>query len=320
MRPLGLNLGKDLRVGLVDVGKVHELIVCAAVEAQAVIARGGQVAAVVHAAQVERGLAPHGELQVQAGQSRAHALLAQPGKRVLRRLQPAQAFDQVGHVVDHQHGPAVDRVIAGQMEVLVDHAAGGALELAAGLRAVPDQRAVRAGAPVPQGERVVIGPHEVELHLIVVFRAQEALVQALLQEGAAVVPVPVVDEHVHAVRGRLGDLALHDARIGLVLIAPQRPARPGGVRIGAVKAADGLPFADALRPEDAGSGFLSCIGRPDIGGHVVFSAHAEASGCICYSCVFRRRRAGFLPYLSPFDGAGAFLGGQGAGVSVRPRI
>ena len=67
MRPFGLHLGKDLRVGLVDVGKVHELIVCAAVEAQAVIARGGQVAAVVHAAQVERGLAPHGELQVQAG-------------------------------------------------------------------------------------------------------------------------------------------------------------------------------------------------------------------------------------------------------------
>ena len=44
---------------------------------------------------------------------------------------------------------------------------------------------------------------------------------------------------------------------------------PGGVRIGAVKAADGLPFADALRPEDAGSGFLSCIGRPDIGGNVI---------------------------------------------------
>ena len=59
----------------------------------------------------------------------------------------------------------------------------------------------------------MVRPHDVELHEIVVLRLKIAVVEALLEERSAVVPVPVVDEDVDAVIVRAGDLALHDVRV-----------------------------------------------------------------------------------------------------------
>ena len=270
--PLGLDLGQQLLVAAVDVQEMHELIVRAAVEAHTaeLLRRDGLHA--VHAGEIGAFLVPHGELQVQPRQARAHAFLAEPRDGLARRVDSAQSRDQLGHVVDHEHGLSVDGVVIRLMEVLLDHPAHGAPELVHRHAAVPDDGAQIVGiALVPQRHRVVVRPHEIKLHAVAVLRLQEAVVQAVFQKRPAIVPVPVVDEHVHAVICGRGDLHLHYVGIRLVDISPQRPARPLVSLIALHRRAHRLPFAHALGPEDARSRLVAGIGRPDIGRHIVLS-------------------------------------------------
>ena len=68
----------------------------------------------------------------------------------------------------------------------------------------------------------MVGPHEVEFHLLVVPGLQEAVVQNILKEGTVVEPVPVEDEGVDAVfHSGIYDLLLH-LRVGFVEISPGR--------------------------------------------------------------------------------------------------
>ena len=177
-RPLGLHFRQQIGIIAVHIGEeMHELIVRGAVEAQRMEFLGPHALAAVHAAYVGHGVVPHGELQVQPGQAILHAGLAEPVQRAARRVHAAQALHELGNVVNHEHGLAVDGVVVRQMEVFFDHPPHGALEFRKIHAAIPDERAqIVAGALIPQGHRVVVGPHEIEFHLAVVFGLEEAVV------------------------------------------------------------------------------------------------------------------------------------------------
>ena len=205
-------------------------------------------------------------------------LFAEPLQRVAGGLDAAQTLDQVVHVVDHEQGLAINLVVVGTGEVVVDDAVGHDLKLVAIHRAQPDVGILTAPeqvreAGIPGVARVVVGPHDVELHLFVVGGPQEALVEALLQEGTAVVPVPVVDEDVDAVLDGLVDLHLHNLRVGLVTATPEGLAIPlvvGGLEGHAGgDTHNGLPLTDAVGPELTGTEFLAGVRRPDVGRNIV---------------------------------------------------
>ncbi len=134
------------------------------------------------------------------------------------------------------------------LEIALDHEVGDHIEAGTADRAGVEQRRA-LDRPAQLGRMdvhpVVVGPHQRELHAVVVRRAQEAFVQPSLQERAILVVVPIEQEDVDPVIGGRGDLARHGLRVGFILVAPGRHARlamAGEARLGAL---DQLPFGPA---------------------------------------------------------------------------
>ena len=115
----------------------------------------------------------------------------------------------------------------------------------------------------------MVGPHEIELHLFVVLGLEKAVVETPLEEGTAVVPIPVVDKNVDAVIGSRPDLHLHDVGIGLVDVAPQRLARPGVSVVFCLGALDALSLTHALGSEHSRARLVTRVRGADIGGKIV---------------------------------------------------
>lgn len=123
----------------------------------------------------------------------------------------------------------------------------------------------------------MVGPHQVKLHLPVVLRPQETLIQYIFQERAVVVPIPVENEGIDAVfKGRV-DLFLLHPRIGLVQIAPQRDV---GLAVSfkfGMRLVNGLPFADPVRENpDLRKPGIVVVGRPDERGNIVSGGRRPA--------------------------------------------
>ena len=269
--PFLLYVGQNVGKAAVTVHEMHELVVGHTVDAQ----RGNDVSGragfgSIHAADVDSIFAPDGQLQMQIRETGGLYLIPEFFQRRTGIVHAAKTPDQVADIVDHEHGTAVYFIIIGLAEILGDDSVADLVKFFLGHGAFPDLGMVEGIALVPQIHGVMVCPHEVEGHIGIVFRPQEAVVQALFQEGAAVIPVPVVDKHVDAVFGGLFDLELHDFGIGFVLVAPQ--GNSGQLLTGhtGFSGLHGLPFADALFPEDAGTGFVTGIGGPDVCGNIVF--------------------------------------------------
>ena len=270
--PFRRHVRQNLEIRPVDVGKVHILIMGAGIKAQFAKFPGGNGLFPVHAGDVGGSLAPHGKLQMQPLQPLPHAFLPEPVDLPAGRVNASQTPHQIGHVVDHENRLAVNGVIIGLREVIPNHMGHGPAEFGRVLSPLPDYRVqIPAVALVPQLHRVVIGPHQVEFHLPVVLGLQKTVVQTVLQKRPAIVPVPVVYKNVHAVVHRGGNFHLHYVGIRFVHISPQGPARPGVPRKLGARGLHRLPFPHALRPENPGAGLVAGIGRPDVGGHVVFT-------------------------------------------------
>ena len=159
-------------------------------------------------------------------------------------------------------------------EVLLNPPLGDFLKLVAVNAAFPDRGLVLLGKRVvgvpfvPAERHVVIRPHEIELHPVVIARLEETVIQMALEKRHAIVPIPIEDEDIHSVVCRGIDLHLGHIRIGFVDIAPERVARllvP--LELGFV-ADNGLPFPDPIRPEYLRA-VVGMIGRPDKSGDVV---------------------------------------------------
>ncbi len=209
---------------------------------------------------------------MQSGEARLNRLAAEPFECARGFIRSSETLYKIAQVVEHEHRLAVDFIIRRMREILLDYPVNDLLELIARLRALPDDRRAEVvrQIDVPGVVRVVVCPHYIELDEVVVLRAEVAVIKALLEEGSAVVPVPVVDEHVDAVVMRAGYLALHDIRVGLVDVSPQGLAVPEVVGSFSDRVLDRLPLADPLGPELTGSRFVSGIGRPYISRDIIF--------------------------------------------------
>ena len=108
------------------------------------------------------------------------------------------------------------------LEVAVDHVIDDRVERLGRDRAGIEELARGAAFGRMDIDPVVVGPHAAELHALIVRRVEVALLQAPVEKGPVVVPVPVEDPVVEPVVGGRVDLLLHDLGIGLVLVAPRR--------------------------------------------------------------------------------------------------
>ncbi|MBR2493092.1 MAG: hypothetical protein IKB64_06510 [Paludibacteraceae bacterium] len=127
----------------------------------------------------------------------------------------------------------------------------------------------------------------VEKHKVAVFSGNMALygdmsqrVRWVLEDFSPAIEVYSIDEAFL--------LELHNFGVGFVLVAPQ--GNSGQLLTGhtGFSGLHGLPFADALFPENPGSGFVTGVGRPDIGGNVVFLSHHYSSVLYCPTSITRR--------------------------------
>ena len=191
---------------------------------------------------------PRHVVQVQIGEARRLDLRPERGERVRRRLDPAQPLDQRVQLVDREVGAAVDQPVRRVLEIALDHEVGDHIETGTADRAgVKQGRALDRAAQFGRVDihPVVVGPHQRELHAVVVGRAEEAFVQPALEEGAVVVVIPIEQEDVDSVVGGRGDIACHGLRVGFILVAPDRHAwlaMAGEARLGAL---DQLPLGPA---------------------------------------------------------------------------
>ena len=264
--PYLLYVLHDLAVVAVYVGEVYELIVSEGVDGE-LLHHLGRVddERGVDARHIEGVALSTGDLQMYSGIALSLYHLAEPLESLYGLFNAAEAVDEGGELVDHEHGTSVDLIVVLLAEVLVHEALGHSLEALTVDAALPDHGVAALGVGellVPEVVSVVVSPHNVELHLVAVRRLEEAVVEAALKEGTSVEPVPVVDEDVYAVLGSLLDLHLHYLGIGLVYVAPERLSGPGVPLKLRLCGSYRLPFALAVGPEHTRSELVSCVGWP----------------------------------------------------------
>ena len=200
----------------------------------------------------------------------------------------AETSHEIADREDGENRAPVDLDIFRKLEVLVDDPCHYLLEL------VPvNVRIEQALFVVPPLVivpvvvlHVMVGPHDVEIHLVMAGSSQEAVVQRTLQIRAAVaigivVPVPIVDEGIDPIlEGSLDPLFHHDGII-VHLIAPERLT--GLVMLGEtlVSLLDHLPLPYTFFPEPFMTELVVMTGWPDIGADIgLFSIGSDSSSIV----------------------------------------
>jgi hypothetical protein len=115
----------------------------------------------------------------------------------------------------------------------------------------------------------MIRPHDVKIHLGVARSLQETVIESALQIRPAValgivVPVPIIDEGVHAIfKGCLDPFLNHD-RIVIHLVAPERLAGLVMLRETLVSLLDDFPLPYSFFPEPLVGKRIVVARRPDV--------------------------------------------------------
>ena len=202
---------------------------------------------VIHTAEIELVI-PHRKLKLEVGETSLFHFLAEPFQGIHGLVNASDTFDESSHLINHKNGLAVNLVIVRLLEKHLDIPLADLLELLSVNSAPPDD--VLASDPcVPAIVHIVVRPHQVELHLVPVGGLEETLRKGCLHERPTVEPVPVKDEHIDSVAGRLLNLHLHDRRVSLIDIPPKRMAVPIMAGIALLHGHDGLPLSPVHRPE-----------------------------------------------------------------------
>ena len=272
--PLLVGAVQDGLVVVIHPDEVAELVVGHAVETEVpdegFPGPAGIHLRFVHTAVVELAV-PHRELEFQVREPGILHFLPEPGQGVPGLLHAADSLDERVHFIDHEHRLSVDLVVVRLLEKQLDVPLADLLELLpVHTPAVDDVPFLMTGdAGIPVVADVVVGPHQVELHLVPVAGLQEAFREGRFHPRAAVQPVPVEDKYVHAMAGGLVDFHLHHGRIGLVDVAPEGMAVPGMAGIPFLHGEHRLPFAQAHGPEGPQAHVVGRIGRIQVGRHVI---------------------------------------------------
>ena len=158
-----------------------------------------------------------GKLQMQAGETRLAHFIPEVLHGLCRLLRAGETLFEDIRIEHRAHRTAIYLHIVREMEILRDDTVNDLLPVNhADARVEQQGICIRTPlVPVPVTVlHIVVGVHDVEIHLAVRWCPEEALVQGILQIGTApairrIIPVPVVDEDVHPVAKRLLDLEFH---------------------------------------------------------------------------------------------------------------
>ncbi len=211
-------------------------------------------------------------LEVDSRKASLFRLRTEDVESLLCLFHSADAVDELVRDEEREHGLVVDFIVVGLLEV-VDEAGDELVhELVVRYVRAPDfvGLALFADCVVPEVVYVVVCPHQIELHTLVVGGFEEAVVERAFEKRSALVPVPVVDEHVDARSECRVNLARNDNRVVLFFVAPNRNERFAvslEFRVGFV---DVLPFAVAvLENSKLLPTRFGMVRRPDDCRHVV---------------------------------------------------
>ena len=162
----------------------------------------------------------------------------------------SEALHQLPIIEDRHHRAALDLHIIRTLEITVDHPIDNRLELIPVHLRVEQHRtviAITVVIPIVVHDRMV-GPHDVEIHCLVVLRLQETLVKRLLQIGIIHEPIPIIDKGIHAMLQSLVNPTRHHLGVIVMLIAPQRLSRLVMPLETGITLLDHLPLAFTVGP------------------------------------------------------------------------
>ncbi len=135
---------------------------------------------------------------MQSWKSGLFGFLCEIIQRFLCLFGASQAVDERVQFVDAEDRFAVYFVIGRVFEILIDHSVHHDIELFPIYFAVPDDRVFTRIIHIPVSGRIVIRPHQIEVHAPVV-GFQKAVIDAILQKGLFIEPVPVEDKSIHSI-------------------------------------------------------------------------------------------------------------------------
>ena len=194
---------------------------------------------------LQRAVIPPDGVEMHTGQARLFDAAAHLFQRPRQFALPAERFGQGVELVDGEERQAVHAEIIFAGEVALDDQVGDAVE-----RRCTDFARIMQIRRSPHFLRknidpVVVGPHQGEGHALWIRRTKESLVERAGKKRAVFVVIPVEEEVADPVAGRGGDFALHDLRIGLVLVTPDRHQRLAMSRITRHPALEEIPLGPA---------------------------------------------------------------------------
>ena len=202
-------------------------------------------------------------MKLEIGETSLFHFLAEPFQGIHGLVNATDTFDESRHLINHKNGLAVNLVIVRLLEKHLDIPLADLLELLTVNSAPPDD-VVSTYTGVPAVVNVMVRPHQVELHLVTIRSLEETLRKGCLHERPSVEPVPVKDEHIDPVAGRLLDLHLHHRRVSLINIAPKWMTVPVMAGITFLHGHDSLPLSPVHRPEWLQARLSSGIGRIEV--------------------------------------------------------
>jgi hypothetical protein len=206
---------------------------------------------------------------VYIGKSRLSYLGAKILYGIVSLLLATKAFDKAAHTEYSKHRATIDLEVVRSREILTNNTLDNYLEGGSVDTTCPQLRSVVAIAVVVPIVLlyIVVCPHNVEIHLLVAWRLQEAIVESALQEWLAIEPIPIVDEGVDTILKCGVDPLFDNCRVIVVLIAPIWQARLIVTFETRITLFDHLPFALSVGPEIFACYCIIVARRPDVGGY-----------------------------------------------------
>ena len=120
---------------------------------------------------------------------------------------------------------------------------------------------------------IVVGPHQIKLHLIVIGSSQKAFVNGVFQIGLSIEPIPIIDKYIYSVIDCGIYFLLYRFRITVTLISPQRNFRLIMVIEPAGSLFYNLPFSLTLAPKHIAAHRFVMTRRPNVSGDIIFISH-----------------------------------------------
>ena len=183
----------------------------------------------------------------------------------------SEALHQLVNTENRENGLAVNLKIIRLLEILIDHPVNDNLKIIFINNSVPqNRRIVLIFVNIPIiALYIVIGPHDIKLHLRVIFCFQESIVQRTFQKWPLVIPVPVIHKDIDSMFHCQVNPFLNHLRVVIHLITTQRKPRLVMAFKSWVSFLDHLPFPGSFGPQHITETLVVMARWPNVGCNVI---------------------------------------------------